>query len=532
MKLLFSILILYFAYSALSAVPLPPSRYYVEFNFEVPQWTQSKLPKVVEPVAMWYDAENEVQRIDFYGGIDQTFVKKVGDKKFDVYHIVPSVNKKICFKGSLEVSLISAFPSNLKAFEFKGRAVINNKTVDVYNSNSPINGATNNYTYYVNSETQHPVQFNYVGFSSSMAGYLHSPNYDWFISEYTNYLPGFYNASDFSIPSICNGVEYGKIMTPVQRLAHMFHFSADELFEDFTKAHDKVYETIEELQQRKSYFIDNLSKIVKHRWEYNGGSHSHLLGVNSLADRSPEELKSSCFKKNHEQKPSLYHQKSGKALPTSVDWRTKGAVSPIKDQGDCGSCWSFSATGAVESANFLKNGRMDTVSEQYLLDCTWSVGNQACDGGDPRASYGYVIKNNGGQWPSEQDYNYKMNPQFCQTVKGNITIVNQVAVKANDEQSLMDALATVGPVSICVDSTGWTFYHQGVFDDPSCSSNPDDQDHCVLAVGYGTDAESGKDYWIIKNQWSEFWGESGYIRVARKDNRCGVEDEATYPIVK
>jgi len=100
-----------------------------------------------------------------------------------------------------------------------------------------------------------------------------------------------------------------------------------------------------------------------------------------------------------------------------------------------------------------------------------------------------------------------------------------------DETDLMDAVANVGPVSVCVCSIGWTFYHQGVFDDVRCSSNPEDQDHCVLVVGYGTDSVSKKDYWLIKNQWSQYWGEDGYIRVARAKNRCGVADEATYVIV-
>ena len=144
---------------------------------------------------------------------------------------------------------------------------------------------------------------------------------------------------------------------------------------------------------------------------------------------------------------------------------------------------------------------MVLASEQYLLDCSWSAGNNACDGGDMGASFNFVSQNNGGAWPSEESYNYKMNMDYCKKVSGNITVTGSRNVQPNNENDLMDAVANVGPISIAVNTTGWTFYHSGVFDDPRCSPNPATLDHGVLIVGYGTDEVSKKDYWIVKNQW-------------------------------
>eukprot|EP01091_Cochliopodium_minus_P017683 TRINITY_DN698_c0_g1_i1.p1 TRINITY_DN698_c0_g1~~TRINITY_DN698_c0_g1_i1.p1 ORF type:complete len:537 (+),score=116.43 TRINITY_DN698_c0_g1_i1:204-1613(+) len=466
--------------------------------------------------------------------MDQTFVKRISDSNYEVYHVIPRDTTRICFKGSLESSLISAFPPHLNSFKYAGKQIIGNTTCDAFNYNSPVQGATNNYTFYV-APNGVPVQFNYIGFSSSIAGYLHSPNYDWFVSNYTRYIPNYYNASDFDLPSICNTVTPTKVMSPSQRMSHMFHFDVDQMFAEFVSQHGKVYKSKEEYNLRKKIYIDNLSKISSHRWEYNSGKHSHTLGVNWFADKTKEEVKSSCYRKDEKlfqkklQDKKIYHQKSSSAVPTSIDWREKGAVSPIKDQGDCGSCWSFSATGAVESAHFIKNSRMVTASEQYLLDCTWEVSNAACNGGWPFASYDYVLKHNNASWPSEKDYRYLMNPSICKSVAGEITLLDYKKITQFDEAGLTDAVGNFGPVSVCVDSTNWTFYHSGIFDDKTCSSNPNDIDHCVLAVGYGS--ENGKDYWIIKNQWSQHWGEQGYMRLAKGENRCGVADDASYPIV-
>jgi len=216
-------------------------------------------------------------------------------------------------------------------------------------------------------------------------------------------------------------------------------------------------------------------------------------------------------------------------LPEKWDWRTKGAVSVLKDQGDCGSCWSFSATGAAESAYFLKHNTMVTLSEQYLLDCSWSEGNGACDGGSQGGSYDYVVGNNKGQWPTEIQYPYKMNPQQCQSISNNVTVIGKKHVFPFDQHALMDAVVE-RPIAISVSTKGWTFYHSGVLDDPGC--NTLSIDHCVLLIGYGTDNATNKDYWLVKNQWSQFWGENGYIRIARAWNRCGVETDPLYPIVQ
>ena len=212
---------------------------------------------------MWLDNVNHIQRIDFYGGIDQTFVK-LENNSFQVYHVFPRDNVRVCEKGYVIApydSLVSAFPSNLNLYNMVGKTVINNVSCDIYNYNLPVNGAVNNYTYYVSSSNGVPVQFAYVGYSSHIAGYLHSPNYDWFVSSYSKYVPNYYNASDFILPSICNHAEVKPIQTPKQKMAHLFHFDGEELFQDFEKQFSKKYMSEEERKQK--IILRKLHKMKK-----------------------------------------------------------------------------------------------------------------------------------------------------------------------------------------------------------------------------------------------------------------------------
>jgi len=217
-------------------------------------------------------------------------------------------------------------------------------------------------------------------------------------------------------------------------------------------------------------------------------------------------------------------------LPKSVDWRTKGVVSALKDQGDCGSCWAFGATAAVESAYAIKHGSLVPLSEQFLMDCSWPEGNNACFGGDHSSAYDFVIKN-GGSWPTEGEYPYVMNPQYCKNFKTSSPVVLKSYQYVIGIHSLMDALANHGPVAVAMSTIPFepfTFYHTGVFRNILC--NPLIPDHIVLAVGYGTDAH-GVDYWILKNQWSQYWGENGYMRIARAYDDCGVATMGALPIL-
>jgi len=209
------------------------------------------------------------------------------------------------------------------------------------------------------------------------------------------------------------------------------------------------------------------------------------------------------------------------SLPASVDWRTAGVVTAVKDQGQCGSCWAFSTTGAVEGAWAIKTGKLVSLSEQQLVDCDKT--NYGCNGGWPVDAMAWLIKNGGSD--TEASYPYTAKGGWCKSgvPGGNITTYKQIP--KGSESDLQSATANIGPVSVCIDASNTSFqlYKSGVYVEPKC--NPNNLDHAVLVVGYGT--ESGKDYWLVKNSWGTSWGESGYIKMLRNgNNQCGIASAA------
>ncbi|KAK9757236.1 hypothetical protein RND81_01G150700 [Saponaria officinalis] len=217
-------------------------------------------------------------------------------------------------------------------------------------------------------------------------------------------------------------------------------------------------------------------------------------------------------------------------VPPSVDWRNKGAVTPIKNQGQCGSCWAFSTIAATEGINQIKTGRLVSLSEQELVDCDTSQ-NQGCNGGLMELAFDFIKKKGG--ITTEANYPYTGSDGTCNNAKANspaASIDGHEIVPVNDENSLLKAVANQ-PVAVSIDAGGqdMQFYSEGVFTG-QCGT---ELNHGVAAVGYVTTVD-GTKYWIVKNSWGEDWGEKGYIRyqrgVAAKEGLCGIAMDASYPI--
>jgi cathepsin L len=296
-------------------------------------------------------------------------------------------------------------------------------------------------------------------------------------------------------------------------------------FKDYIFMFSKSYSQ-SEYQTRFNVFRDNMAFIRIQ----NSKPSTIVLGMTPFTDLTPAEFKSMYLSpkpipKTLEEEPF----EAKLTAPTQVDWRTKGVVTPIKDQGQCGSCWAFSATGAIESAWILAGHTMVTLSEQQLVDCSRKYGNVGCGGGFYRQAFSYVIANKG--ITSESNYPYTAKNGVCNTSKASqvsASISSKYDVPANNPTALQSAVAQQ-PTSVSVeaDQAAWQNYRSGTITS-GCGTN---LDHDVLAVGYDTTGST--PFWIIKNSWGTSWGMSGYLQIAITTGNgvCGVNMTPGYPIV-
>ncbi|KAL3321154.1 Cathepsin L2 [Cichlidogyrus casuarinus] len=301
------------------------------------------------------------------------------------------------------------------------------------------------------------------------------------------------------------------------------------------------------LDELKHFYIfsENYVRAIEHNLKFMRNETSYRLGINKFSDRTAEEMRQlrgykhsmRCLLKPSHKGSSYIAPNFIGPIPDQIDWRSKGAVTPVKDQGQCGSCWAFSTTGSVEGQHFRKTGKLISLSEQQLVDCSSSYGNMGCNGGLMDQAFQY-LKEKGGD-DTEESYPYVSGTtgEAGDTCLYNPTMVGSkvtgwVDLPSGDEETLKKAIADMGPVSIAIDAAlpSFSAYHSGVYDDPHCAGGQGSLDHGVLVVGYGT--EGGKDYWLVKNSWGPSWGENGYIKIRRNHkNVCGVATAASYPLV-
>lgn len=308
----------------------------------------------------------------------------------------------------------------------------------------------------------------------------------------------------------------------------------DSDWEHWKTTYQKQYNSEEEELFRRLIWEKTLKIVTVHNLEESIGMHSYTMAMNGLADMTSEEITATMtgLRVSNSEMDNLTVDWPGESvqIPDGIDWRKKGYVTSVKNQGSCGSCWAFSAVGALEGQLKKKTGRLLSLSPQNLVDCTRSYGNDGCSGGYMTNAFRYVIDNNG--IDSEKSYPYEGQNKNCRykTSGRAATCVSYKTVPTGNETYLEKTVASVGPVSVAIDASLSSFhhYHKGVYYDPNC--NPSNINHAVLVVGYGVD--KGVPYWLIKNSWGTRWGAKGYIRMARnRGNLCGIASLASYPLM-
>nr|ABQ10191.1 actinidin Act1c [Actinidia eriantha] len=302
------------------------------------------------------------------------------------------------------------------------------------------------------------------------------------------------------------------------------------MYESWLIKHGKSYNSLGERERRFEIFKETLRFIDEHNADT---SRSYKVGLNQFADLTNEEFRSTYLGftrgSNKTKVSNRYEPRVGQVLPDYVDWRSEGAVVDIKNQGQCGSCWAFSAIAAVEGINKIVTGNLISLSEQELVDCGRTQSTKGCDGGYMTDGFEFIINNGGIN--TEENYPYTAQEGQCDLNLQNekyVTIDNYENVPYYNEWALQTAVA-YQPVSVALESAGDAFQHysSGIFTGPCGTAT----DHAVTIVGYGT--EGGIDYWIVKNSWDTTWGEEGYMRILRNvggAGTCGIATMPSYPV--
>lgn len=308
-----------------------------------------------------------------------------------------------------------------------------------------------------------------------------------------------------------------------------------EQFTEFKEKFNKNYNDLSELRERYEIFRNNLMFINEHNYN---SKNNFKLGITRFTDMTNKEFNlfqnDGYFNDNLEMYLCNPYSLSSLSNPNSIDWRLKNAVTPVKDQGNCGSCWSFSATGAMEGAYSIKNVNLLSFSEQELVDCAYGIsyGSYGCNGGQMDGAFKYAIQTG---MCLEDNYPYTSGLSgkggSCKSCNIIAKFTSCYDVKPNDQLVLKNAVANQ-PVSVAIeaDSVYFQFYKSGVLTSSACGTN---LNHGVLIVGYGI--ENDVPYWLVKNSWSVDWGDDGYVKIMRSNSTndpgiCGIAMQPSFII--
>ena len=561
--------------------------------------------------------DNKSMRLSYYGGMDTYYMNTEAAS----FQIVPIIDKMTCLKtgdaGDVSLShpfpdmelfnliddattslITDAFPEGVDThvWEYKYGKDVDSKGDSTFNP--PDAGSyVGTYRFYVDANTGKPIRHHMVGHNVNLGG----SHYDEYILDYVSYTPTTASQildSNFAPPPHMKCIDFSDIISgggpknvmkgrtfrnPMHDIVSHFPQGADQRADDFAKFEAAFktgggYADEAERRTRVAVFHNNLRYIsaanrqgrsyhlaVNHMADWTADERSALLGrVETVAENSAASEESNASGSglfgNLPTQVCGEHVLTGKSIPDGIDWREdkRGVVLPAKDQGTCGSCWTYGVTGTIEGQVALKTGKTAaSLSQQNLMDCSWGYANMACDGGLDYMGLSWMLEHNEGRIATADSYGGYLNQDgFCH-YDSSLSLIDETVVEgakvascthvtaawsgaqvdiANSTARFNDALANIGPLSISVDAGpgalpeqqhDFYFYSGGVYYNPDCGSKVTDLDHTVLAVGYET-LPNGDKYTIIRNSWSNLWGEDGYMRILQKDNVCGIMTSALY----
>ncbi|CAD7080372.1 unnamed protein product [Hermetia illucens] len=523
---------------------------FATYSAKPPKWSKNysvsgsiHFPKasIVQPFQAWFDSKNKRVRVDYNDGTVKKFefVNATGSY---YYSLIPDYHRdgitQICIGTRKPMRKASVLLPNARDFQYEQTKRIKGVKCDGFGSKEVNEFYEKKVTLWVGynrksgEKIPYPVQFDTTLYYKESGGLR-----DHFFIDYSDYKTSDIPEDVFQIfdPKDCYETLHTrhKKLSPFDELpdpsaAH--HIDLE--FERFTRKYNVLYKNSREKMLRKDIFRDNLRYINS----INKANLGYKLAVNHFADRTPDEigiLNQSNFQRDYldaRKFPEKFENLDNDAIPESFDWREHNAVGPVRDQGDCGSCYAFAVVGAVEGAYFLKTGKLVNLSVQALMDCSWMQRNRGCLGGTARGSYRWITRYGG--IPTEEDYGpYLGIEDICRPISASklIPITGYVRLPSNDKRALKVAIFKRGPIAVTIDTSprSFQFYESGIYNDPSCRSGNDEQSHAALAVGYGE--LDGKKYWLIKNSWSDYWGMKGYMLMDASGNTCGILNTATYP---
>eukprot|EP00929_Paragymnodinium_shiwhaense_P075220 TRINITY_DN3844_c0_g1_i1.p1 TRINITY_DN3844_c0_g1~~TRINITY_DN3844_c0_g1_i1.p1 ORF type:complete len:562 (-),score=160.64 TRINITY_DN3844_c0_g1_i1:289-1974(-) len=519
------------------------------------------MPYIPMKVPLRVFSGEKAQKVEYYDGLEVDTLTEEASFKF-----VYNNSKRVCLKGPPNAGPTFGltegaegswsglpFLPDLSKFKFAGEELVGGIMCQKYvlDEQHGSTGAMNDHTtFYWDPVLEKPVRWHQHSRMVTFGSHT-----DEYIMDYEFFDAVAPTAAELTPPDLCStnpvsGDVSVQLKGFLRAMSHKKH-STDLTFQSFMAQHGKTYAE-KELASREALFLNNLRRVDELNKQSGGVA---KFTANKFLDMTHEEVMSfrggvrkggngkALRTEEHKQFVQNFQPRAEPAdLPAEFDWRNHpGVVGPVKDQANCGSCWAFGLVGPIEGIQAVQTGRLVQLPEQFVVDCTWTAApnnqtgvNNACDGGNSDIGALEVVRKFGGIVPTAQAYgSYMSIDAYCKDISRmevGAKITGWTDVAARDDKAVMEALVKNGPLSVSIQvPDDMLYYDSGVLNVTSCAHKEDTIDHSVVLVGYGS--ENGLDYWVIRNSWSTYWGDAGYIKIARGENDCCVSSQVGFPIL-